>query len=142
MRGAEPVPAETYVAVQQFYARQMRLLDERRAEEWARTFTEDGVFAQNIVPEPLRGRDAVAAAVRRNLERTADTPEQRRHVFSMLTVVPGPDGSLSTRCYAQVLVTPAGGPARLHLSAVCEDELVPHGEGWLVRHRRVEHDGV
>ncbi|MGW0494828.1 nuclear transport factor 2 family protein [Streptomyces sp. NPDC003007] len=142
LHAAEPVSAETYVAVQQFYARQMRLLDERQAEEWAGTFTQDGVFAQNTVPEPLRGREAVATAVRRNLERTADTPEQRRHVFSMLTVVPGPDGSLSTRCYAQVLVTPAGGQTRLHLSAVCEDELVPHGAGWLVRHRRVEHDGV
>ncbi|MER6715249.1 nuclear transport factor 2 family protein [Streptomyces sp. NPDC000877] len=140
--GTEQVSAQTYVAVQQFYARQMRLLDERRAEEWARTFTEDGVFAQNTAPEPLRGREAVAAAVRRNLARTADTPEQRRHVFSMLTVVPGPDGSLHTRCYAQVLATPAGGQSRLHLSAVCEDELVPDGDGWLVRHRRVEHDGV
>nr|MCY0979854.1 nuclear transport factor 2 family protein [Streptomyces tirandamycinicus] len=142
MSGTEPVPAETYVAVQQFYARQMRLLDERRAGEWAETFAEDGVFVQNTAPEPLRGREAVAEAVRRNLARTADAPEQRRHVFSMLTVVPGPDGSLSTRCYAQVLVTPAGGPTRLHLSAVCEDELVPHGNGWLVGHRRVEHDGV
>lgn len=142
LRAREPVPADVYVSVQRFYAEQMRLLDEQRAEPWARTFTEDGVFAQNTGAEPLRGRAAIAAAVLRNLERLADDPQQRRHVFSMLTVEQGSAGTVRTRCYAQVLATPPGGPATLHLSAVCEDELVPHGDRWLVRHRRVEHDGV
>ncbi|MFC9745664.1 nuclear transport factor 2 family protein [Streptomyces niveus] len=141
-RDAGPVSAELYVGVQRFYAEQMRLLDERRAEDWAGTFTEDGVFAQNTGPEPVRGRDAIAAAVRQNLARLSDTPQQRRHVFSMLTVEPGADGAVRARSYAQVLATPPGGPTVLRVSTVCEDELVPYGDAWLVRHRRVEHDGV
>ncbi|GAA3108475.1 SRPBCC family protein [Streptomyces rectiviolaceus] len=142
-RGGAPVSAELYVGVQRFYAEQMRLLDEQRAEEWAGTFTEDGVFEQNTGPAPVRGREAIADAVRRNLARLADTPQQRRHVFSMLTVEPGPEGTVRARSYAQVLATPPGGPTVLHVSTVCEDELVPDGgHGWRVRHRRVEHDGV
>lgn len=141
-RTAAPVPAELYVGVQRFYAEQMRLLDEQRAEEWAATFAEDGVFEQNTGPAPVRGRAAIAEAVRRNLARLSDSPRQRRHVFSMLTVEPGPHDTLRTRSYAQVLDTPPGGPTVLHASTVCEDELVPDGDGWRVRHRRVAHDGV
>nr|WP_267889361.1 nuclear transport factor 2 family protein [Streptomyces sp. NBRC 110035] len=131
-----------YVSVQRFYAEQMRLLDEGRAEEWAATFTEDGVFGQNSGAEPVRGRTAISAAVRANQARLAADPQQRRHVFAMLTVDPAADGAVRARSYAQVLVTPPGGPTVLHLSAVCEDELVPAAGGWAVRHRQVDHDGV
>lgn len=140
--GAGPVPAELYVGVQQFYAEQMRFLDELRGEEWARTFTEDGVFAQTTGPSPVRGREALAEAVRRAGARLADTPQQRRHVFSMLSVEPGPQNTVRARSYAQVLAILPGGPVVLHASTVCEDELVPDGEGWLVRRRIVRHDGA
>nr|WP_280117712.1 nuclear transport factor 2 family protein [Streptomyces cinereoruber] len=128
--------------MQRFYAEQMRHLDEGRAEEWAATFTEDGVFAQNSGAEPVRGRAAIAAAVRAGRARLAADPQRRRHVFGMLTVDPAADGAVRARSYAQVLATPPGGPTVLHLSAVCEDELVPVDGGWAVRHRRVDHDGV
>nr|WP_279627011.1 nuclear transport factor 2 family protein [Streptomyces zinciresistens] len=129
--------------MQRFYAEQMRHLDEGRAREWAATFTEDGVFGQNSGAEPVRGRTAITAAVRANQARLAADPQQRRHVFAMLTVDPAGDGAVRARSYAQVLVTPPGGPTTLRLSAVCEDELVPvAGGGWAVRHRRVDHDGV
>ncbi|MEU5920012.1 nuclear transport factor 2 family protein [Streptomyces sp. NPDC047141] len=142
LRAAGPVGHDVYVSVQRFYAEQMRHLDEGRAEEWAATFTEDGVFGQNAGPEPVRGRTAIAAAVRANQARLAADPQQRRHVFAMLTVDPAGDGAVRARSYAQVLVTRPGGPTVLHLSAVCEDELVPAAGGWAVRHRRVDHDGA
>ena len=63
---AETLPAaaagELYNQIQLFYAEQMQLLDAGRAEEWARTFTDDGVFATNTGSEPVRGRAAIAAA--------------------------------------------------------------------------------
>ena len=48
--------------VQQFYARQMHLLDSGEADAWAETFTEDGVFAANAHPEPARGRETIRTA--------------------------------------------------------------------------------
>jgi 3-phenylpropionate/cinnamic acid dioxygenase small subunit len=55
---------KVYEQVQQFYARQMRCLDEGKVTEWAATFTADGVFAANAHPEPFRGRGAIEAGAR------------------------------------------------------------------------------
>ncbi|GAA2719539.1 MULTISPECIES: nuclear transport factor 2 family protein [Streptomyces] len=141
LRRSAPVPAALYTSVQQFYAEQMRLLDERQAGPWAETFTEDCVFAQSNGTAPVRGRAALAAAVRDGLRRPAAAGQQRRHVFGMLTVRPAADGTVRTRAYAQVLATAPGGPAAVHLSAVCEDVLVERDGRWLVHDRRIEHDG-
>ncbi|WP_234425673.1 nuclear transport factor 2 family protein, partial [Streptomyces kebangsaanensis] len=68
-RPLRPASLEIQAEVQDFYARQMRLLDEGRAEEWAETFTEDGVFEQNVKPEPWRGRAEIVARMRAGLDR-------------------------------------------------------------------------
>lgn len=54
--------AGLYTEIQQFYAQQMHLLDDGRVEEWAHTFTTDGVFAANAQPVPAVGREAITAA--------------------------------------------------------------------------------
>lgn len=103
--------AELHPRIQQFYAGQVRHLDAFRAEEFAATFTEDGVFDHRPGTDPLVGRQAIAAAVR-DYQRTkhAADPVQRRHWFNMLQVFPQADGTVRTEYYALVLHTRPGAP--------------------------------
>ncbi|MFC9975254.1 nuclear transport factor 2 family protein [Spirillospora sp. NPDC127200] len=147
--GAQPAASATdvpferlYAEVQQFYARHMRLLDTGEVEEWSRTFTEDGSFLPPSLPEPVRGRAALAAAARKAAARLAEEGEVHRHVMGMVEVEPAPDGALSVRGYTQVVATPRGGPARLHLMCVCEDVLVREDGELRVRERRVTRDDL
>ena len=81
-------PTDLYQQVQGFYADQMQLLDRGAAEEWAQTFTEDGVFAANAHPEPTRGRAAIAAAARTTSDDLAAKGVRRRHWLGMVQVTP------------------------------------------------------
>lgn len=87
------VSADTYAQILQFYARHMQLLDAGSAEEWAEGFTEDGVFAQNVKPEPWKGRSHIATSMRRGVDRLAGRNVQRRHWFSMVVAVPESAGA-------------------------------------------------
>ncbi|GAB1338452.1 hypothetical protein ACE1SV_50420 [Streptomyces sp. E-15] len=141
---AEPfVSAELYAQVQQFYARQMGLIDDARPVEWAGTFTEDAVFQEaSRLDAPLRGRAAIGeSASARQLRLDADKIDFR-HWLAMLDVRPQPDGTLRTRAYALAMRTPRGGALDIFASVVCRDHLVPvEGGGWQVRERLLSHDG-
>lgn len=101
--------ADLYVAVQQFYARQGRHLDMMRAQEFAATFTVDGIFDHDPGEPPLAGRQAIAEAIRAYQSRSyAADPCQRRHWFNMLEVMPQPDGTVLTEYYALVVLTRPG----------------------------------
>ncbi len=134
--------AELHAQVGQFYADHFYLLDSGRAEEWAQTFTEDGEFWPPNRPEPLRGREVLAAGVREAHAGYEEQDEQRRHWHGMVSVQPQDDGSLVVRCYAQILVTAKGGPTRLHLSCVCHDRFVWDTGQWRVQSRRVTRDDL
>ncbi|SDT78851.1 nuclear transport factor 2 family protein [Actinoplanes derwentensis] len=137
------VDARTYAEVLQFYSRHFQLLDEGQAEQWARQFTEDGEFGQNVKPEPRRGRAAIAASMRRGIDRLAGTGVTRRHWFGNVIAEPDGDGAVRTRYYATVFETPAGGgPARVYLSTTAEDRLERQNGEWLVRRRHIVHDGT
>lgn len=138
--GSPPLAAACYAEVQQFYARHMHLLDAGAAQEWAETFTEDGVFAPPSAPEPIRGRANLAAAARAAAAGLADTGEVHRHLLSMVAVEPLDGGALRVLSYAQIIATPRGGAPRLHLMCVCEDLLVREDGELRVRERRVIRD--
>lgn len=129
-----------YAQVQQFYARQMQLLDDGAAQEWANTFTAGGSFQAPSLPEPVRGREALAAGVRKAAAGLAAAGETHRHWLGMINVVPQADGSLRVRCYAHILAVPHGGEPRPHLSCVCSDVLVYDGGELRVRQRQVTRD--
>ncbi|MFI1169776.1 nuclear transport factor 2 family protein [Streptomyces sp. NPDC020801] len=131
---------QIYAEVQQFYARQMHLLDDGAADDWALTFTEDGTFAPPSLPEPVRGRPALAAGLRTATAALAKAGEVHRHLFSMIAVQPQDAGTLHVRCYTQVIATPRGGQPRVHLMCVCEDVLVREEAELRVRQRRVTRD--
>lgn len=146
VRRAEPAvrraDADVYADIQHFYSRQMRLLDSGRAEEWAATFTEDGVFEETTKPEPLRGRATVEAVARARVDQIAGDDLTRRHWLGMLEAEQAADGSVHTRFYAVAMSTPHGGRLDVYVSTECADVLVHVNGDWLVRHRRVRHDGA
>ncbi len=134
--------AELYAQVQQFYARHFHLLDSGDARAWAETFTEDGWFWPQVLPEPVVGRAALTAGVLRTREKLAAANEQHRHWHGMVHVEPVDERTVRVRCYAQIFAIPAGGPARLHLHCVCEDVLVRDGDQWRVSQRKVSRDDL
>ena len=137
------VDTALYAEVQQFYARHLQLLDDGRAEEWAATFTEDGVFAPEHRPAPVVGRTALAEGAGRSQAELAKTGEVRRHWHGMVAVDPRDDGTVRVRCYALIVGTRPGEETRIVMSCVCEDVLVRGDAGeLLVRERRVTRDGV
>ncbi|MEU6057080.1 nuclear transport factor 2 family protein [Streptomyces sp. NPDC047097] len=136
------VSADLYARLQQFYARQMGLMDYGRPEEWAATFTEDGVFEEPHRLEPLHGRDAIRLSARERVDRLAAEKLDFRHWLAMLDVRPQDDGSLRTRTYALAMRTPRGGALDIFAHVVCHDHLVEADGSWAVRHRHIEHDGV
>lgn len=138
----EYVSAELYAQVQQFYARQMGLIDDGRPDEWARTFTEDAVFEEaGRLNEPVKGREAIRVSSRARQERLDKERIDFRHWMGMLDVSPRDDGSVDARAYALVMRTAPGGALDVFASVLCHDRLVPVDGGWQVRHRRLRHDG-
>jgi len=131
-----------YEEVQQFYARQMRHLDEGEVAQWALTFTEDGVFAANAHPEPFRGREAIESGARKTFEQLTADGVQRRHWLGMLDVEEQADGRVLAHTYALILSTPRGGQAAVHLSTSCHDVLVRTGAALQVSNRQVYRDDL
>lgn len=128
-----------YVEAQHFYARQMQLLDAGSTDEWAATFTEDGVF--EVGGTAVHGSGEIAKAARKVADEFAAAKIVRRHWIGMLTVTPEGEG-LTARSYALVLEIPDGGDVVVRRSTVCTDRLVRSDGGWRVRHRRVSRDGL
>jgi SnoaL-like domain len=137
-----PNTAELYQDVQHFYARQMQALDAGATQVWAETFASDGVFAAGGMPEPVQGRDAIAAGAQKIVDQFAEAGVSRRHWIGMLTVTPQNDGTVHARSYALVLEIPRGGEVVARRSTLCDDVLVPASGTWLVRHRMVTRDGL
>lgn len=134
--------ADLYHQVQQFYARQMHLLDDGQVAEWAGTFTADGVFAANAAPRPTVGRAAIAAAAGEAHDQLASRGVKRRHWLGMVAVDAESDRTVRARCYALVFEIPQGGQAVLRLSTLCEDRLELSADGWQVRYRAVTRDDL
>jgi hypothetical protein len=133
---------QLHAEVQDFYARQMHMIDSGHAEAWAATFTEDGIFAANAYPQPTVGRAAIAQAVRATAAQLTAEGVVHRHWFGMLAVYPENDGTLRTRYYALVIRTPKGGQPVIHRCTVAEDELVRQQGVWQVRRRNVTRDDL
>ncbi|MDA0632762.1 nuclear transport factor 2 family protein [Nonomuraea sp. MCN248] len=128
-----------YEEAQRFYARQMQLLDSGATDEWAGTFTDDGVF--EVGDTVVRGAGDIAEAARKTAAQFAAAGITRRHWIGMLAVRPHPEG-LTARSYALVLEIAEGGDVVPRRSTVCADLLVGSADGWRVKHRRITRDGM
>ncbi|MWA08023.1 nuclear transport factor 2 family protein [Streptomyces sp. BA2] len=139
------VSVELYAQVQEFYARQMNLLDGSTADPvaWSRTFTEDAVLGSNFQDAPDTGQPAILRSMREALAHiAAQGTGDFRHWLAMLDVQPQADGSVRTRYYGLAMATPPGGSLRIRGHVLCHDELVRRAGRWLVRRRHLEADGV
>lgn len=139
------VSADLYAQIQEFYARQMNLLDGRTADPvaWSQTFTEDAVLGSNFQEAPETGRPAILKSMREALDHiAAQGTGDFRHWLAMIDVQPQPDGSLRTRYYGLAMATPVGGSLTIRGHVLCRDELVRRAGRWLVRRRHLEADGV
>lgn len=142
-RNAAPVTAQTYAEITEFYAQQMQLLDSGHTDEWAATFTQDGVFAANAHPEPARTRAVIAAGAAQAAADFAAKGIQRRHWLGMIAASDLPDGTVNARCYALVIVTPKGGKPTIGASTTCDDVLVRDDDGsFKVQLREVFRDDL
>ncbi|MEU9336272.1 nuclear transport factor 2 family protein [Streptomyces sp. NPDC048290] len=130
-----------YTEVQQFYARHIQLLDEGRAEDAAATFTEDAsLVSPPKIPEPIQGRDRLAAGLRTAADELAAEGVRYRRCHTMMAVETRPDDRLFVRAYVQVIRTRRGGEATLHAMCVCEDILVREDGELKVQERVVTRD--
>jgi 3-phenylpropionate/cinnamic acid dioxygenase small subunit len=139
-----PVGAEVYQDLQHFYARQMQSTDDLDVPAWAGSFTEDGVFATNAFPEPLRGRAAIAEHCVRAFAAQAEARIRRRHIMTMLAAehAAGDRDRVSTRSYVTVLETRRGEKPTIYCSTLCEDTLLRVDGGWQVVRRQVSRDDL
>ncbi|MGJ5756576.1 SnoaL-like protein [Streptomyces puniciscabiei] len=133
---------ELYQQVQQFYARQMQLLDNGEVDAWMHTFTEDGVFATNAQPEPTVGREAIGAGARQAMDHFAAQGVQRRHLLGTVAVTGQQGTTVTARSYVLLMETPRGGRTTILCSATCEDVLELGPDGPAVRRREVSRDDL
>jgi uncharacterized protein YndB with AHSA1/START domain len=130
--------AELRAEVQSFYAKQVRLLDSLQIEEYARTFTPNGVVEHAHRGERAVGRDELIAGMRAALPRYQDVVV--RHFFDHLDIAPAPDGSINVSYYALVTRTGTTGKVVLEPTFMVEDVLV-WGDGVLqTRSRSIQSD--
>ena len=134
--------AELHARVRQFYAHQMALSEGGMVDRWAATFTENAVFEDSFTPEPLHGRAAIRDSVAEGIERIVLQGLDFRHWFGEFQLEAVADGGVLARYRALAMATPSGGRVAVQGHAVCQDHLVPQGDGWLVRRRSLQFDGM
>lgn len=120
---------EDRLAIRELTARYNQAIDEGRPEEWAATFTADGVF-ESPSRNPLRGRDALLEFAR---TRAAGGARTRHFTTDAIIEIDG-DTARQT-CYLLLLDTSQG--VKIKNCGVYVDRLTRTPEGWRFSHRRV-----
>ncbi|QNP74677.1 nuclear transport factor 2 family protein [Streptomyces roseirectus] len=133
--------AEVCSRVDQFYAMQMQALDDGDIDTWVDTFTDDGVFVSNGLPDPVEGRSALTELGSAAVARLDEKGAIRRHFVFNVIIDPLADGVLRTTCYVPVFDT-VDGVTTLTTSTVMRDELITSEGGLRVRHRTVTRDDL
>jgi actinorhodin biosynthesis protein ActVIA len=134
---------DLYAEVQQFYAKQVQLLDGRAFEAYAATYTEDAEFEHSPGVPPARTRPGILAELKEFHKRFEADPVQRRHWFNGFMLEPQVDGSINSTFYAMIVhVRPGVREPEIGPSCVVHDVLVWQDGALLTRSRRVEHDHV
>ncbi|MFD5771337.1 nuclear transport factor 2 family protein [Streptomyces sp. NPDC127049] len=158
---AQRVTPELYVEVQQFYASQMPLLEERRLVEFLETFTEDCTLEHVPYGWRFDGREQLLKemSARRgdaSKPRAEETSARRareeniayydglvyRYWFDRMLITPAEDGTVGVRYQAMVSMTDAQGKVSFEPTTVVEDVLVRENGSLLTRSRVVTHDSA
>ncbi|GAB3477870.1 nuclear transport factor 2 family protein [Nocardiopsis coralliicola] len=132
--------AARIAVIQQFYARQARLIDTGRAAEWAATFTEDGAFHSPTYGAPVTGRAALQAFAERFTASAADAGEVHRHVVTNVEVAETGSAAARAEAYLQIVATGPGGAVRTLRFTTFADRLEWADGAWRVARRDVHRD--
>jgi actinorhodin biosynthesis protein ActVIA len=133
--------AELHFEIQQFYACQIRCLDDGDAAGFAATFTEDAVFIHDP-GETVEGRANIAAATETNVAKIRETKVVRRHWFGMIIIEPGGDDQIRTQYAATTTLTAPDGGAALGTSSLVDDVLVRRDGRLSTASRTVHSDRI
>lgn len=135
---APPVTADLYVEIQMFYARQMRLLDALRLEDYADTYTEDGVVEHVTRGERAEGRAAMLAGMRAGLPRIEGYAV--RHWFDKMLVEPVDGSTWAVSYYTLVSRTDREGKISFEPTFTVSDVLVRRDGVLLTKSRSIFRD--
>lgn len=154
--------ATLYAEVEQFYARQMKILDAEgsegsegsedaedsasqvvhAAERWAGVFSDDALLELPSLSAPVPARTGLEDYVRAGARELRRSGNRLVHWIGKLDVQPRPDGSLHTRCSAIVYLAPGDSGSKGLYVCVMEDVLVHSQGAWRTTHRRVTRDDL
>jgi hypothetical protein len=123
---------EDELAIRALTARYNFAIAEGRAEEWADTFVEEGIFESSLL-----GRSTGRAALIDFARGFATQMKARPMTTDAIVEVNG--DTAHQRC-CLLFVDIGGGTARLSTTGVYEDDLVRTPDGWRFTHRRITPD--
>lgn len=130
------ITADERAAILDFYARQMHLLDSLHVEQYAATFTEDGIIDHAHRAERVQGRREMLDGIRAALPRYQGVVV--RHWFDHLLIDATVEGWRVTY-YSMVTRTDSAGTVAFEPTFVVTDHLVRTAEGGILTRSRVIH---
>ncbi|MEU9031031.1 nuclear transport factor 2 family protein [Streptomyces sp. NPDC048383] len=136
------VSTDLYSQVLHFYAHQMQALDARRFEEYAASFTEDGVFLHSPGAEPARTRPGIVRELVEFHKKYDGQQVRRRHWFNQVALEHQEDGTLKSTAYALVTTVRPGGQPEINPSCLVHDVLVVEDGEVRIASRLITHDQV
>ncbi|MFJ7152981.1 nuclear transport factor 2 family protein [Streptomyces sp. NPDC100445] len=132
------VNADLYIEVKNFYARQMRVLDDLDIERFTATFTEDGSVAHPHRGEKVEGREAMRAKMKSMLPMYEGLVT--RHWFDHFLIEPDGDDGLRVTYYSLVTQTGTEDLVRFFSSSSVEDRMVRVDGELRIRERVIHRD--
>lgn len=136
---ASRVDVELWLEVRNFYARQMRVLDELDVDNFTLTFTEDGGVSHPHRNESVRGRENMRAKMRSMLPQYDGLVT--RHWFDHFLIDERADGTLRVTYYSLVTQADDTETVRFFSSSSVEDIMVREDDGELrIRDRVILRD--
>jgi 3-phenylpropionate/cinnamic acid dioxygenase small subunit len=114
--------------IRQTFAQFCQFLDDRRFEDWAGLFTEDGVFNQ------LKGRAAIFNMISQ-AELASEPSLSRKHVITNAII--DVDGDEARSVSDLVMYDRRGDSAWTVKIGKYQDRLVRHGDRWLLADRQL-----
>jgi benzoate/toluate 1,2-dioxygenase beta subunit len=146
---AGPLDREALRAVEDFLIHEADLLDERRFEDWAALFTDDGIYWVPAVPDQdnpfdtisifyddREGRDVRIRRLRHPKNLAEEPPTRTIHIVQNVQAEAGEGGEIEVRSRLLMLEY-RNGVQRLY-GARCRHRLRRRGGGFAIAHKRVD----
>ncbi|MFD9429883.1 nuclear transport factor 2 family protein [Streptomyces sp. NPDC060002] len=132
------VTADLYIEVKNFYARQMRVLDDLDIERFTATFTEDGSVAHPHRGEKVEGREAMRTKMKSMLPMYEGLVT--RHWFDHFLIEQDGGEGLRVTYYSLVTQTNTQDEVHFFSSSSVEDRMVREEGELRIRERVIHRD--